>query len=126
MLDVIEGWLRAINAGDARAAAALSQEQIVVVGPRGRGPMPSAALGEWLARSGFSARPTRWFCGGDGRAVVELEARWKDSPETLTIGTLFRVTEGRVAEFERFDSGVSDALAAAAMREDRDEVALSR
>jgi hypothetical protein len=35
---------------------------------------------------------------------------------------LFRVTDGRVAEFSRFDSGLAPALAAGGLREDRDEV----
>ena len=143
MLQVVEAWIDAINAGDAGAAAAVSHEQIVVVGPRGRGPMPASALGEWMARSGFSARPTRWFCGGPrddlptdpsrdpggsdvgragGLAVVELDARWPGSPDNLLVGALFRVTDGRVAEFSRFDSGLSAALAAGGMVEDRDEV----
>ena len=61
-------------------------------------------LGEWLARSGFSGRPARWFCGGDGLAVLELEARWAGSPESLLVGAMFRVREGRVAESERFDT----------------------
>jgi hypothetical protein len=130
MLQVVEAWLDAINAGDAAAAAAVCHEQIIVTGPRGQGPMPAAALGEWLERSGFSARPTRWFCGGPagdpagghGLAVVELAARWRGSPDDLLVGALFRVTDGRVAEFSRFDNGLGAALAAGGLVEDRDEV----
>ena len=128
MLQVVQAWIDAVNAGDADAAAAASHEQIVVMGPRGQGPMPASALGEWLARSGFSARPTRWFCGGHadgsggGVAVVELDAEWRDSPDNLLVGALFRVADGRVAEFSRFDSGLSAALAAGGLLEDRDEV----
>jgi hypothetical protein len=127
MLQVVEAWIDAINAGDAAAAAAVSHEQIVVVGPRGQGPMPASALGEWLARSGFSARPTRWFCGGppgdgDGLAVVELDAHWRGSPDNLLVGALFRVRDGRVAEFSRFDGGLTEALAAGGLLENRDEV----
>jgi hypothetical protein len=124
MLQVVEAWIAAINAGDAAAAAAVCHEQILVAGPRGQGPMPAAALGEWLERSGFSARPTRWFCGGPdhGLAVVELDARWPGSPDGLLVGALFRVTEGRIAEFSRFDSGLAAALAAGGLLEDRDEV----
>jgi len=122
MLQVVKAWIDAINAGDANAAATVSQDQIIVKGPRGQGPMPASALGEWLARSGFSGQPTRWFCGGDGLAVVELEARWPDSPDPLMVGAMFRVTDGRVAEFARFDEGVSAALSAGGLVEARDEV----
>ena len=122
MLQVVETWIDAINAGDADGAAAVSQDQIIVAGPRGKGPMPASALGEWLARSGFSGRPTRWFCGGDGLAVVELEARWPGSPDHLMVGAMFRVTDGRIAEFARFDDGLAAALAAGGLVEERDEV----
>ena len=35
-------------------------------------------LTDWLARAGFAARARRWFCGADGRVVVEQDARWSD------------------------------------------------
>jgi hypothetical protein len=126
-LGIVAGWLDAINAKDPARAAVLSSDQVEVVGPRGRGSLPASALGDWLARSGFSSRPVRWFCGGDGRVVVELDARWTDpatgrAQDNLMIGALFGVADGRVASFERFDDGVATALAAAGMDEARDEV----
>jgi hypothetical protein len=126
-LGVVESWLNAINAKDPVRAAALSHDRVEVVGPRGRGPLPASALGDWLARSGFSSRPVRWFCGGDGRVVVELDAQWTDPAtgrpqDNLLIGALFGVAGGRVASFERFDDGVTSALAAAGLDAVRDEV----
>jgi hypothetical protein len=54
--------------------------------------------------------------------VVELEARWAGSPDQLMVGAMFRVTDGRIAEFTRFDAGLPAALAAGGLLEERDEV----
>ena len=126
-LGVVEQWLAAVNAGDGAGAEALSHEQVEIIGPRGRGSAPRAVLSEWLARSGFSGRPVRWFCGGAGLVVVELAARWHDpatgaAQDSFRIGSLFQVTEGRVARYERFDDGLAAALTAAGLDATRDEV----
>src|SRR5688500_18263632 len=119
-LGVVEQWLAAVNAGDGARVEALSQEQVDIVGPRGRGSAPRSVLSEWLGRSGFSGQPVRWFCGGDGLVVVELDARWRDPvtgapQQSFRIGSLFRVADGRVARYERFDDGLAPALAAAGL-----------
>ena len=38
---MVEQWLAAINAGDGARVEALSQEQVEIVGPRGRGEAPA-------------------------------------------------------------------------------------
>jgi ketosteroid isomerase-like protein len=124
-LGVVEQWLAAVNDGDGARVEALSHEQVEIVGPRGRGATPRGVLSEWLARSGFSARPVRWFCGGDGVVVVEQDARWHDPAtgepqDSFRIGSLFQVTAGRVARYERFDDGLAAALTAAGLDADRD------
>ncbi|MEU8611179.1 nuclear transport factor 2 family protein [Actinoplanes sp. NPDC048791] len=126
-LGVVEQWLTAVNAGDGARVESLSHEQVDIVGPRGRGSAPRAVLSEWLARSGFSSQPVRWFCGGDGLVVVEQDATWHDPAtgepqDSFRIGSLFRVEDGRVARYERFDDGVAGALAAAGLDAARDEV----
>lgn len=126
-LGVVEQWLAAVNAGDGSRVESLSQEQVDIVGPRGRGSAPRAVLSEWLGRSGFSARALRWWCGGAGLVVVEQQARWRDPAtgeprDSFRIGSLFQITDGRVARFERFDGGVAAALDAAGLDAGRDEV----
>ena len=125
-LGVVEQWLAAVNAGDGARVESLSREQVAIVGPRGRGSAPRSVLSDWLARSGFSASPLRWFCGGDGIVVVEQDARWRDPAtgepqDSFRIGSLFQITDGRVARYERFDDGVAAALEAAGLNADRDE-----
>jgi hypothetical protein len=126
-LAIVEQWLSAVNAGDGARVEALSHEQVDIVGPRGRGSAPRAVLSEWLGRSGFSSRPLRWFCGGDGLVVVELDASWRDPgtgepQDSFPIGSLFQITGERVARYERFDDGLALALAAAGLDAGRDEV----
>lgn len=126
-LEVVERWLAAINAEDAAGVEALTSEQVEIVGPRGQGTMERHVLGEWLARAGFQSEALRWFCGGDGRVVVEQHGQWHDvaSGEVQgqrVIGSEFLVRDGRVMRYVRYDSGVFDALAAANLDGQRDLV----
>jgi hypothetical protein len=85
-------------------------------------------LVEWLGRAGFSAESRRWFCGGDGRVVVEQDARWADvvtgaEQGRARLASEFRVDPGerRVARYVRHDAGTAAALSATGLSED-DEV----
>lgn len=105
-LAVVAAWSEAVNEGAARRVEELSAEQIEVLGPRGSGHMPSSDLSAWMIRSGFSGRPLRWFCGGDGRVVVELAARWRDretgaEQSTAVVASDFRVEKDRIARVGR-------------------------
>jgi ketosteroid isomerase-like protein len=126
-LAVVQTWLAAVNDEDAAQLEALSSEQVEIIGPRGQGVMHRRVLGEWLARSGFRAEVRRWFCGGEGRVVVEQLGRWQDVATghvqaQRVIGSEFTVRGGRVVRYVRHDSGVIDALAAAGLDEQRDLV----
>ncbi|MDQ6779167.1 MAG: hypothetical protein M3071_23745 [Actinomycetota bacterium] len=68
--------------------------------------MPSDDLAAWMTRSGFSATPLRWYCGGDGTVVVEQAARWPDSmtgaeQSTAVVAWDFRVDGGLVTRVSR-------------------------
>lgn len=128
---VVEDWLAAVNDGDAEQVEELSNEHVEIVGPRGQGLMDRMVLGQWLARAGFESQPLRWFCGADGRVVVEQQAQWRDvatgdPQDRLVIGSEFVVHEGRVIRYVRHDSGVTDALRSAGMDEGRDLVTARR
>ena len=66
-------------------------------------------LTDWLARAGFAARARRWFCGADGRVVVEQDARWSD-PATAAeqgrarVASRFVIRGEIVAAYQRHDS----------------------
>jgi hypothetical protein len=130
-LAVVEAWLGAVNERDAARVEELSSERVEVVGPRGQGLMDRSVLAQWLARAGFESQPLRWFCGADGRVVVEQQAQWHHvvtgKPQgRLLIGSEFLTRAGRVVRYVRHDSGVADALVTARLEEQRDLVARRR
>jgi hypothetical protein len=95
-LAVVETWLAAVNEQDAAQVEALSGERVEIVRPRGRGLMDRSVLGQWLTRAGFESQRLRWFCGADGRVVVEQQAQWHDvatgePQDRLIVGSEFLV-----------------------------------
>lgn len=121
-LAVVEQWLAAVNDEDVARLEALTSEPVEIVGPRGHGTMARHVLGEWIARAGFRSRPLHWFCGGDGRVVVEQLGHWRDVATgevrgQRVVASEFAVRDGRVTRYVRHDSGVFDALAAAGLDE---------
>jgi len=122
-LAVVRDWLDAVNAGDPEQVERLSAVDIEIVGPRGsvRG---RQALTAWLGRAGFSARATRWFCGGDGSVVVEQDARWVDPATGVEQGRAVVASQflvgASVRRYARHDD-LATALAAAGLHE-TDEV----
>jgi hypothetical protein len=112
-LGVVRDWLGAVNDGDAARLVALTAERVEIVGPRGAGPADREVLADWLARSGFSARSLRWFCGIGGSVVVEQDATWRDGAERVRLASQFLVDDHRVTRYVRHDGGLEPALAAA-------------
>jgi hypothetical protein len=113
-LEVVETWHDAVNEGSARRVRASSAENVQVLGPRGSGTIASQELGDWMIRSGFSATPERWFCGGDGKVVVEQSALWTDRAtgaelDRRTVATHFRV-EHQLVVTARRHAKLIDAL----------------
>lgn len=73
---------------------------------------------QWLARGGFTAEPLRWFCGAAGQVVVEQRGQWGAGEHIVAYA--FRVVNGRVARYQRFDE-LHAALATVSLSDD-DEV----
>jgi hypothetical protein len=111
-LAVVERWQDAVNTDDADALAALSDERIEIVGPRGSG-FGSQVFAEWLARAGLTITPTRWFCGPEGTVVVEQDAVWAGRG-SATVASHFEVTGDVVVRYARYDS-LDEALRAAGL-----------
>lgn len=116
---VVAAWHEALDAGDVDRLAALSHDEIELVGPRGVA-SGRAVVRDWVGRAGARFEPLRWF-HRDGSVVVEQRARWRgeDTGEAgapIVVATAFRVRDGLVARLARFDD-VAAALAAAGLDE---------
>jgi hypothetical protein len=98
---VVERWHAAVNAKNADGVVATCADDIELAGPRGAG-RGHAAIREWLGRAGFSAKPKRWFCGGNGHVVVEQEAKWRerDGAGSGVIASAFVVRDDRITRYE--------------------------
>jgi ketosteroid isomerase-like protein len=121
-LATVEQWLQGVNDADREGVLALTSPDMELVGPRGVG-RGHELLADWLARAHFSSKPLRWFCGVEGRIVVEQDATWTvpgGQTSHARVASFFTVRGQRVARFERFDS-VDLALLAAGLGE-ADEV----
>ncbi len=123
---MVEEWLAAVNRADAEQVEALTAERVEIVGPRGSGLMDRAVLSEWMIRAGFSSQARRWFCGADGRVVVEQAARWADPYSgqeggQAIVASDFVVADGHVVRYARHDAALDPALRSAGLT-DRDEV----
>jgi hypothetical protein len=121
-LAVVEAWLAAVDARDGARLLALTTPDVEIEGPRGSARADRTVLMEWLGRAGFAAESRRWSCGGDGRVVVEQDARWTDVGTGAERGRArtaseFRVDPGgsQVTRYVRHDAGTAAALAAAGL-----------
>jgi hypothetical protein len=95
--DVIRAWHAAVNDGDLERVADVVSDPIVVLGPKGAGPITPAQFAEWVVRSGIKLVPTRWHPVSERLVVVEEDATWPESPEPATVATVFRLTDGKVS-----------------------------
>lgn len=116
---LVAAWHEALNAGDADRVAALSHDDVELVGPRGVA-SGRAVVRDWVGRAGARLEPLRWF-HRDGSVVVEQRATWR-AGETeaaaapLVVATAFRVRGGLVQRIARHDT-VREALADAGLDE---------
>jgi ketosteroid isomerase-like protein len=115
--DVVLAWLTAVNAGDADAALALSAVDVAIVGPRGTG-RGREVLRAWITNAGATFE-TRGIYAAGHAVVVEQHGVWRDTTTGAARGeaevsTRFRVSDGQVAELERYDD-LAIALRAAGL-----------
>lgn len=120
---VVQAWQEAANQQDSEQLIALSDPQIEIVGPRGSG-FGSQLLRDWLRRAGLLLTTQRIFARADV-VVLAQHGVWHDH-ETGTItgeadlASRFRVADGRVTQFARYDA-LATALGDAGLTE-ADEV----
>lgn len=116
---LVAAWHEALNAGDADRVAALSHDDVEVVGPRGVA-SGRAVVRDWVGRAGTRLEPLRWF-QRDGSVVVEQRASWRtdetgEATVPIVVATAFRVRDGLVQRIARHD-GLRQALADAGLDE---------
>jgi ketosteroid isomerase-like protein len=118
-LHIVHDWLAAVNAGDVEGALALTAPDVVIVGPRGEA-RGHEVLRAWMGHAGATFQTRETYAAGNA-VVVAQHGVWRDA-ETgevrgeADVATRFRVTDGRVAEMERYDE-VGAALQAAGLSE---------
>jgi ketosteroid isomerase-like protein len=114
---VVLAWHDALERADHEAVLGLSDPEVEIVGPRGSG-HGHALLRRWLENARVRLEPRRLFARGD-LMVVEQHGTWRDPGTGEPIGeaevaSVFRVREGRVALYARFDD-LAAALAHAGL-----------
>lgn len=92
----INDWHAGVNAGDLRRSAAAVGDPIVVLGPKGAGPISPDQFAEWVQRSGIQLAPRSWHPISERLMVVEEDATWPENQKPTRVATVFRVAEGKV------------------------------
>ncbi|MGK5557324.1 hypothetical protein ACSNOI_37520 [Actinomadura kijaniata] len=93
----INEWHASVNEGDLERSAKAVADPIVVLGPKGAGPITPEQFAEWVERSGIRLVPRSWHPVGERLMVVEEDATWPGSEAPTRVATVFRVTGGKVS-----------------------------
>lgn len=94
--EAINEWHESVNAGDLRRSAEAVGDPIVVLGPKGAGPLSPEQFAEWVERSGIRLVPRSWHPISDRLMVVEEDATWPESKAPARVATVFRASNGKV------------------------------
>ena len=122
---VVQAWQEAVNRQDVARLAALSSPDIEIAGPRGSG-RGVGLLQNWLGRAGLRLVAQRAFAR-ENVVVTANHGVWHGATEATSgvadFAAAFRVDDGRVTRFARYDS-LDDALAEVNLS-DADEILLT-
>jgi hypothetical protein len=92
----INEWHSSVNSGDPERSARAVGNPIVVLGPKGAGPITAEQFAEWVERSGVKLIPRSWHPISARLMVVEEDATWPKSTAPARVATVFRVTGDKV------------------------------
>ena len=92
----VEEWHASVNDGDLRRSARAVGDPVVVLGPKGAGPITPEQFADWVARSGIRLVPRSWHPVSDRLVVVEEDATWPESKGPTRVATVFRASHGKV------------------------------
>jgi hypothetical protein len=89
-------WHASVNDGDPERSARAVGDPVVVLGPKGAGPITPEQFAEWVARSGIRLVPLSWHPVSERLMVVEEDAVWPGSTAPTRVATVFRVAGEKV------------------------------
>jgi hypothetical protein len=92
----INEWHASVNDGDPQRSARAVGDPIVVLGPKGAGPITPQQFAEWVRRSRITLVPRSWHPISERLMVVEEDASWPESTAPTRVATVFRVSGGKV------------------------------
>ncbi|MEU7587169.1 hypothetical protein AB0A95_12795 [Micromonospora sp. NPDC049230] len=94
--EAINAWHASVNAGDLQRAADAVGDPIIVLGPKGAGPITPEQFADWVERSGIRLVPRSWHPVSERLMVVEEDATWPDNQTPTHVATVFRVAGTKV------------------------------
>ncbi|WP_049159259.1 hypothetical protein [Micrococcus luteus] len=94
--EAINEWHASVNAGDLQRSARAVGDPVVVLGPKGAGPITPVQFAEWVERSGIKLVPRSWHPVSERLMVVEEDATWPENAESTRVATVFRAAAGKV------------------------------
>lgn len=92
----INEWHASVNSGDLQRSAEAVGDPIVVLGPKGAGPITPMQFADWVRRSGITLVPRSWHPVSERLMVVEEDAAWPDDQRKTRVATVFRVSGTKV------------------------------
>jgi hypothetical protein len=92
----INEWHASVNAGALMRSAAAVGNQVVVLGPKGAGPITPSQFADWVERSGIRLIPRSWHPISERLMVVEQDATWPENQQPTRVATVFRVADTKV------------------------------
>ncbi len=95
--DAINRWHEAVNGGESGRVRAVVTDPVVVLGPKGAGPITPDEFADWVVRSGIRLAPRSWHPISERLMVVEQDVVWPGNPTSASVATVFRSTGGRVS-----------------------------
>jgi len=93
---VITRWHASVNSGDLTRAAEVVGDPLIVLGPKGAGPIRPDQFAQWVERSQIRLDPVVWHPISARLMVVEEEARWPQDTAATRVATVFRIVNEKV------------------------------
>ena len=94
--EAINEWHEAVNSGDLCRSAAAVGDPVVVLGPKGAGPISPDQFADWVERSGIRLVPRSWHPISGRLMVAEEDATWPENQTPTRVATVFRVAGAKV------------------------------